>query len=232
MRTNSSDAQTRKDALIPHLFQKIRQPESGNYLLIPSVSSETRAFVPIGYLNSHTVVSNLAFSLPHATLYHFGILCSTMHNAFMRTVAGRLKSDYRYSNTLVYNNFPFPFARSEREAAAGGASMPDKTRGTAKHIGHQCQARTPADVAKHLAAIEQAAQAVLDARAFYSAEAERENLPAPTLADFYAANAPFTRLHQAHAALDKAVDAAYGYTGSHDDAARVAFLFERYQALA
>lgn len=207
MRLASPKVPTQKQAATPHLFTEIRQPESGNYLLIPSVSSETRAFVPIGYLDSHTVVSNLAFSLPHATLYHFGILSSTMHNAFMRTVAGRLKSDYRYSNTIVYNNFPFPFTRSEREAAA------------------------PAS-AKHIAAIEQAAQAVLDARAFYTAEAEREHLPVPTLADFYAANAPFSRLHQAHAALDKAVDAAYGYTGRHDDAERVAFLFERYQALA
>ncbi|MBH5960125.1 DNA methyltransferase, partial [Neisseria meningitidis] len=108
MREASSDKQTQKDAATPWLFQKIRQPSDGNFLIIPRVSSESRRFIPIGYLSYETVVSDLVFTLPNATLYHFGILSSTMHNAFMRTVAGRLKSDYRYSNTVVYNNFPFP----------------------------------------------------------------------------------------------------------------------------
>lgn len=108
MREASSDKQTQKDAATPWLFQKIRQPSDGNFLIIPRVSSESRRFIPIGYLSFETVVSDLVFTLPNATLYHFGILCSTMHNAFMRTVAGRLESRYRYSNTVVYNNFPFP----------------------------------------------------------------------------------------------------------------------------
>lgn len=108
MREASSDKQTQKDAATPWLFQKIRQPSDGNFLIIPRVSSESRRFIPIGYLSYETVVSDLVFTLPNATLYHFGILSSTMHNAFMRTVAGRLKSDYLYSNTVVYNNFPFP----------------------------------------------------------------------------------------------------------------------------
>ena len=207
MRQVSPKVPTQKQAATPHLLSEIRQPESGHYLIIPSVSSETRRFVPIDYVKDEVVNGNANFSLPNAKLYHFGILCSTMHNAFMRTVAGRLKSDYRYSNKLVYNNFPFPFTRSQREAAEGG-------------------------VAKHIVAIEQAAQSVLDARAFYVAEAEKEGLPIPTLADFYAANAPFTRLHQAHAVLDKAVDSAYGYKGGKDDASRVAFLFGLYQQLA
>lgn len=166
-------------------------------MIIPNVSSENRRFVPIDYLPPETIVSNLVLTLPNATLYHFGLLCSTMHNAFMRTVAGRLKSDYRYSNTVVYNNFPFPQADEKARAA-----------------------------------IESAAQAVLDAREQYRAEARAENLPEPTLADFYRAGAGYTALDKAHAALDKAVDAAYGYKGGKDDASRVAFLFDLYQQLA
>ena len=207
-RLNSTKAATRKKAATPHLFDEIRQPASGNYLLIPSTSSETREFIPIGYVDCNTINSNANFMLPNATPYHFGILCSTMHNAFMRTVAGRLKSDYRYSNTIVYNNFPFPFAPQSEGRPASAAEQ------------------------KHRAAIEAAAQAVLDARAFYRQEAAQEGLPPPSLADLYRPDAPFTRLHQAHRALDKAVDAAYGYKGGHDDGSRTAFLFALYQKAA
>lgn len=109
MREASSKAATQKLAEVPHLFGEIRQTSS-NYLLIPSVSSENRRFVPIGYLKADVIASNLVFMLPNATPYEFGMLCSTMHNAWMRTVCGRLKSDYRYSNTIVYNNYPWPKA--------------------------------------------------------------------------------------------------------------------------
>ena len=108
MREASSKAATQKKAATPWLFDEIRQPSEGNYLIIPSTSSERRHFVPIDYVSHIMINSNANFTLPNATLFHFGILSSTMHNAFMRTVAGRLKSDYRYSNTVVYNNFPFP----------------------------------------------------------------------------------------------------------------------------
>lgn len=204
-RLHSKKAATKKKAATPHLFDEIRQPASGNYLAIPKVSSEARAFIPIGYLDSDTIAGDKLFVLPNATPYHFGILCSTMHNAFMRTVAGRLKSDYSYSNTIVYNNFPFPFSPQSEGCTA------------------------PADEQKHRTAIEAAAQAVLDARAFYRQEAAQEGLPPPSLADLYRPDAPFTRLHQAHRALDKAVDAAYGYKGGHDDGSRTAFLFALYQ---
>ena len=207
-RSESDRATTKELAATPHLFGEIRQPASGNYLIIPRVSSEARAFIPIGYVDCNTINSDANFMLPNATLYHFGILCSTMHNAFMRAVAGRLESRYRYSNTIVYNNFPFPFAP-------------------------QSEGRTaPAAEQKHRAAIEAAAQAVLDARAFYRQEAAQEDLPPPSLADLYRPDAPFTRLHQAHRALDKAVDAAYGYKGGHDDGSRTAFLFALYQKAA
>ena len=108
-RLSSSRSSTFKLASTPHLFGEIRQPKEGSYLLIPRVSSEDRYYLPIGFLNSEIICSDAAFTLPNANLYHFGVLSSSMHNAFMRLVAGRLKSDYRYSNSIVYNNLIFPF---------------------------------------------------------------------------------------------------------------------------
>ncbi len=206
MREASSKAATQKKAATPWLFDEIRQPSDGNYLIIPSTSSERRHFVPIDYVSHIMINSNANFTLPNATLYHFGILSSTMHNAFMRTVAGRLKSDYRYSNTVVYNNFPFP----ESCRMPSENDRPDPLR----------------------AAVETAAQAVLDARGQYCREAREAGLPEPTLAELYAPDAGYTALDKAHAALDKAVDKAYGYqTGKNtdDEAERTAFLFELYR---
>jgi hypothetical protein len=107
MRLASTDKQTQQDAGTPTQFQKIRQPAS-NYLLIPSVSSERRSYVPIGFMDAHVIVSNLVYAVPDATLFHFGVMTSSMHNAFMRFTCGRLESRYRYSNTIVYNNYPWP----------------------------------------------------------------------------------------------------------------------------
>lgn len=106
-RSSSSKKATQKCANTPHLFQEIRQPDS-NFLLVPSVSSEKRRYIPIGFLESQIIPSNLVLIVPNATLYHFGILTSNIHNAWMRAVAGRLEMRYRYSNTIVYNNFPWP----------------------------------------------------------------------------------------------------------------------------
>lgn len=106
-RLASQSAQTRKDADIPYLFQQIRQPTTP-YLLIPSVSSERRQYIPIGYVPPEVIVTNLAFSLEYATPYHLAVLTSKPHMAWMRVVAGRLRNDYRYSNTVVYNNFVWP----------------------------------------------------------------------------------------------------------------------------
>ncbi len=122
-RLESTREATKRLASDPHLFGEIRQPESGEYLLIPSVSSERRTYLPIGFLTADIVASNLVLIIPNATLYHFGILTSAMHMAWVRYTCGRLKSDYRYSNTIVYNNFPWPEAISDRarqgiEAAA------------------------------------------------------------------------------------------------------------------
>lgn len=94
---------------------EIKQPES-NYLIIPATSSENRRYVPIGYLPKDVVASNAASFVPNATLYHFGILTSNVHMAWMRAIAGRLKSDYRYSINIVYNNFPWPTPTDEQKA--------------------------------------------------------------------------------------------------------------------
>ncbi len=195
MRLASTDKETLKDAETPYLFQKIRQTDQP-YLLIPSVSSELRKFVPIGYFSADVIASNLVFMIPNASLYEFGLLCSTFHNAWMRAVCGRLESRYRYSNTIVYNNFPFPV---------------DVKPATKKKI-------------------EDAAQAVLDARIIEEKRCEVAGQKC-SLATMYAANNMPEELLKAHKKLDAAVDSAYNFTGKKDDAARVAFLFEKYQEL-
>ena len=195
MRSASTDKETIKDAATPYLFQKIRQKD-GAYLAIPKVSSENRFYIPIGYLDADVICGDKLFFIPDASLLHFGVLTSHMHNAWMRTTCCRLKSDYSYSNTIVYNNFPWP------------------------------ETINPDQQVK----IEAAAQLVLDAR---TAEENRcaEQSQKCSLATLYAAGNMPTDLLKAHNALDKAVDAAYGYKGGKDDATRVAFLFEQYQKL-
>ncbi len=114
-RLASPKVATRKQADISTLFTEIRQPDT-NYIVIPKVSSENRKYIPLGFLNSDVICNNTIKFVPNATLYHFGVLCSNVHNAWMRAVAGRLKSDYQYSNTIVYNNFPWPTPTDAQKA--------------------------------------------------------------------------------------------------------------------
>jgi len=114
-RASSVAAGTRKFADTPTLFCQIAQPES-EYIAVPKVSSERRRYIPIGFLPASTIASDLLFLIPGATLYHFGILTSNVHNAWMRAVCGRLKSDYRYAKDIVYNNFPWVNATTEQKA--------------------------------------------------------------------------------------------------------------------
>lgn len=107
MRLASKAESTRKFAAYPALFRQIAQPDS-DYLAVPEVSSERRSIIPIAFLSKEIICSNKIQFVPEATLWHFGILTSSMHMAWMRLVCGRMKSDYSYSNTLVYNNFPWP----------------------------------------------------------------------------------------------------------------------------
>ncbi|MCQ2286603.1 MAG: hypothetical protein MJZ76_06990 [Bacteroidales bacterium] len=95
---------------------EIRQPENGNYIIVPSHSSETRRYIPMGFIFSDIISTNANLIIPDATLYHFGILTSNVHMAWMRVVCGRLEMRYRYSKDIVYNNFPWPTPTEEQKA--------------------------------------------------------------------------------------------------------------------
>lgn len=136
-RQKSTRAATLALAATPSAFGETRQPQH-QYIFIPKTSSENRAYIPLGFMPPEALLNNTSLFVEDATLYHFGILTSTMHNAWMRTVCGRLKSDYRYSAGIVYNNFPWPSEAGEH-SSVGANSFAQK--------------------------IEVAAQAVLDARA-------------------------------------------------------------------
>ncbi len=188
MRLESQKAPTRLLASTPTIFAELRQP-TGDYLAIPEVSSESRNYIPMGIVSSDVIASNKLYTLAGSTIYHFGVLSSAMHMAWMRTTTGRLKSDYQYSTGIVYNNFPWPDI------------VTDKQKQT----------------------IEEAAQAVLDARAKH---------PNSSLADLYNPLTMPPELVKAHHKLDAAVDAAYSKRKFSGDSDRVAFLFELYQKLA
>jgi hypothetical protein len=184
--------------------------------------------------------------VPTSSLSHFGVMQSTMHMAWVRTVCGRLKSDYRYSAGIVYNNFPWPELPAATYKSdgtdirlSGAARLRGNDEQEERGIDEQGERGNDAQAApaqggqgqKHRAAIEAAAQAVLDARAQF---------PNATLADLYDPLTMPPALVKAHAVLDKAVDAAYLAAEKaagrkppklDTDAERVAFLFQRYQAL-
>ena len=222
-RLASQSAPTRKLAETPTRFHVENRPDS-TYLVIPEVSSERRYFIPIGFISPDTLCSNLIKIVPNATLYHFGILSSTMHMAWVRAVCGRLKSDYRYSAGIVYNNFPWPdgipplasltppfFKGGQEKSAAPSFNKEKRLNEPPFEKGGQGGFR-----------IEAAAQAVLDARAGFANA---------TLADLYDPRTMPPELVKAHRLLDRAVDAAYGKTAFVSEAERVAFLFARYQQL-
>ena len=112
-RLASTKEATRRCAETPTLFMEVKPPQS-NYLLIPATSSEQRRYIPIGYVDKQVIPNNAVQFVPDATSYHFGVLTSNVHMAWMRVVCGRLKSDYRYSADIVYNNFPWPTPTDEQ----------------------------------------------------------------------------------------------------------------------
>ena len=115
-RLASSAKTTQGYAKVPQLFAQITQPEGEDYLLVPSVSSERRRYVPIGFMKANVISSNAVQIIPNATLYHFGILTSNVHMAWMRVVCGRLEMRYRYSKEQVYNTFPWPTPTEAQKA--------------------------------------------------------------------------------------------------------------------
>jgi hypothetical protein len=187
LRAASKRDGTRRLAQTPMLFGEIRQPKN-DYILIPRHSSENRRYIPLGFVSPDIIAGDSCMVIPDATLYHFGVLTSNVHMAWVRVVCGRLKSDYRYSKDIVYNNFPWP---------------------------------SPTDAQK--AAIEQAAQGILDARAKF---------PDASLADLYDPRTMPPELLKAHRAIDKAVMTLYGgWKVWQSEADCVAALMERYQKL-
>jgi hypothetical protein len=183
-RLDSKSELTRKKASTPTLFAQIAQPKS-DYLAIPEVSSEKRKYIPIAYLAKEIIASNTIQLVPEAQLWNFGILTSLMHMVWTKHVCGKLESRFRYSNTIVYNNFPWP--------------------------------ETPTD--KQIKTVEDAAQAVLNARAVF---------PNASLADLYDPNIMPAPLVKAHQQLDKAVDHCYRPQPFPNETKRIEFLFQLY----
>ena len=107
IRSSSPRAATKALAKVPHLFGEIRQPDS-NFILIPLHSSENRSYIPMGFFTKSSIANNSTSVIPNATLFEFGILNSKMHMTWVVYTCGRIKSDYRYSNEMVYNNYPWP----------------------------------------------------------------------------------------------------------------------------
>ncbi|MBP3835568.1 MAG: hypothetical protein J6E31_00565 [Pyramidobacter sp.] len=114
-RLSSPKAATQKFADVPGRFMEVRQPDS-DYILIPRHSSENRKYIPLGFMSKDEICGDANSLIPDATLYHFGVLTSNVHMAWVRAVCGRIKSDYRYSNDIVYNNFPWPHPTPEQRA--------------------------------------------------------------------------------------------------------------------
>ena len=202
-RLESTSKSTREKASTPWLFFTNLQPTDGFMLVGPQVSSGRRRYIPWGFYSSDVIASDKLLIMPHADLYTFGIMSSNVHNAWVRVVAGRLKSDYTYSVNIVYNNFPWPGASSRQ---TGGVASAEKGN------------LSPEMVAR----IEQTAQAILDARAKY---------PDCSLADLYDEVAMPPELRRAHQENDRAVMAAYGFPPATPESDCVAELFKMYQDL-
>ncbi len=113
-RLNSKKYATQDMGKQPSLFAEIRQPKT-RYVVVPQHSSEKRPFIPFGYVEPRVILHNSCSCIPGATLYHFGVISSSMHMAWVRQVCGRIKSDLRYSTNLVYNNFPWPENLSDKQ---------------------------------------------------------------------------------------------------------------------
>ena len=156
----------------------------------------------MGFLPADVIANNLVLLVPDASLYHFGVLTSNVHMAWMRAVAGRLKSDYRYSAQIVYNNFPWP-------------------EGTCR-LGDDRLDQVDESTSRQVAAITATAKGILDARARY---------PDASLADLYDELTMPPDLRKAHQENDRAVMAAYGFPTKTTESECVAELFKRYQAL-
>jgi len=193
---------TKELAEVPAYFGEIRQPDC-TYLLIPSVSSERRLYIPIGFMRPDVIASNAVLMVPGADLCHFGVLSSAMHMAWVRRVGGRLESRYRYSNRIVYNNFPWPADPSDAKRK--------KIEEAAQRV-LDLRTELGCGRAGYLPAGKKVGQAVCLADLY-----DREGMPLP--------------LVKAHRALDRAVDLCYRPRPFANERQRVEHLFAMYEKL-
>ena len=190
---------------IPHLFRPCKQYKDVPYIAVPLVSSSARKYMPMGFIDNGMIPGNNLFSIFDASLFDFGILTSNVHMSWIRIVGGRLKSDWRYSKDIVYNNFPWVLPKTETSL---DVSNP---------CGNNFQC-TPEQAKK----IEQTAQAILDARAKY---------PECSLADLYDELTMPIELRKAHQENDRAVMETYGFAKDITEDEIVAELFKMYERL-
>ena len=222
MRLSSSKEATRKFADYPTRFMECRQPQT-DYLIFPRHSSEKRRYIPIGYVSADIICNDSANVVPSASLYHFGVLTSNVHNAWMRAVCGRLEMRYRYSNTIVYNNFPWPSSEVACCDSQNAFAEGNRTSSSPHHEHSVGSRRGPYIMTEEQKArIEATAQAILDARAKY---------PDSSLADLYDEVTMPPELRRAHQENDRAVMAAYGFSTKMTESECVAELFKLYQSL-
>ena len=201
-RLASKKEATRKKGEMPWLFDEVRPPKGDSYIAIPKVSSGRRKYVPMGFVRDGMIPGDKLFYISDAGLWEFGILESQIHNAWIRIVAGRLKSDYSYSNTIVYNNFVWPGVTKET-------------------VGVPVEEAVTPEIRER---IESCAQAVLDARELYP-DSTLADMYDPDNEWM------FPELAKAHKALDSAVETAYGVDFNGNEEKIVAHLFKLYAEL-
>ncbi|WP_296011821.1 DNA methyltransferase [uncultured Treponema sp.] len=230
-RLSSKAKTTNGYAKVPEQFAQITQPEGADFLIVPRVSSERRFYVPVGFLKSGNISSDAVQIVPYATLFHFGVITSNVHMAWMRAVCGRLKSDYRYSKELVYNTFPFvtPECQAAKpvEATAGHFGKFNARTASKEKPETPSGVPNPCDVLPHCTQaqadkIEKTAKQILDTR---------EKYPDCSLADLYDETFMPADLRKAHKENDHAVLQAYGFPLNLSESEIVARLFGMYEKL-
>jgi hypothetical protein len=200
-RKGSNREATRRLAMCSHTFGEDRQPKT-RYLAVPSISSERRNYIPMAFLPPEVIASNKLLLIPDANLFHFGVLSSAIHMAWVRIVTGRLKSDIQYSVKLVYNNFPWPDRLTdERRTAVEAAAQ--RILDLRAELGNECSGSLR----------------------FTS------DMDAVSLATLYDADGMPRLLRRAHADLDRAVEKCYRAEPFHSDRERVEHLFSLYEKL-
>lgn len=226
-RLSSKAKTTNGYAKVPEQFAQITQPEGADFLIVPRVSSEKRRYVPVGFLKFGNISSDAVQIVPYATLFHFGVLTSSVHMAWTRAVCGRLKSDYRYSKDIVYNNFPFVTPekkQSHPELVSGAVSFENdsenrqKTPSNVSNLSDVLPHCTQAQADK----IESTAKKILETR---------EKYPDCSLADLYDETFMPSDLRKAHNENDRAVLQAYGFPQDATESEIVARLFEMYEKM-